>query len=129
MPILAPWDLVIANPVPASVQWWALGAAIAGVSNLAVVNSLKLPDLGVQVEYGDPAQPQAGRLAWRMFTALVFSPEHEGTFPYAVGALAFVETDGGDHLVGVFNLSDVQTLAENGKSFEIKGFLQVTKYQ
>lgn len=129
MPISAPWDLVIADPVPPTVQWWPLREAVVGPSNLDVVNSLRVPDLVVEVEYSAPAQPQLGRLCWRGFIALVASPEHGGSFPYTVGALAFVETDGGNRLIGVFNLADSQSLQDNGKSFEVMGFIQVTKYQ
>ena len=44
-------------------------------------------------------------------------------------ALAFVETDGGQVLLGVFPLDAPVVLSVPGESYEVKGFLQVSKYQ
>jgi hypothetical protein len=129
MPISSPWDLVIASPVPASVVWWPLSQAIQGASNLGVVLPLVVADLTVEIRYDTPAEPQPGRLVWRGFTALVAAPVTGGIFPYTVGALGIVEMEGGAKLLGVFNLTEPQYLWENGKAFEVKGFMQVTKYQ
>lgn len=129
MPLATPWDLVVADAVPTSIEWWALSALPAGGYQLAAVQAARLADLGVQVEYDAPEQPQASRLAWRAFTAVVSSPATGGSPPYTVAALAFVETDGGTVLLGVFPLQAAFTLNGGGDSQEISGFIQVSKYQ
>lgn len=129
MPISSPFDLVLADPVPSSVQWWPLSALPPAGVTLAGVVLLRVPGLTVDVQYDAPVMPQANRLVWRSFTAVIASPEHGGAFPYHVAGLAFVETDGGQQLVGVFPLAAPFDLKTDGDSQEITGFLQVTKYQ
>ena len=129
MPLAVPWDLVTAGLVPPSVEWWALTGSPSAPGGLAQVQAVALPDLSVQVEYDPPEEPQPGRLAWRAFTALIAAPQSGGSFPYSVAALAFVETAGGQVLLGVFPLDAPVMLSSPGQSYEVQGFIQVSKYQ
>lgn len=129
MPLSQPWDLVTADPVPDSVEWWALSGVPSEPVDLARVFTLKLGDLRVQVEYERPEKPQPGRVAWRAFTARIFPPEHGPVPLYRVAALAFVENAGGTKLLGVFTLTVPFVVETGGVPHEVAGFIQVSKYQ
>jgi hypothetical protein len=129
MPLAFPWDLVTAEPVPDSVLWLALFDRPAVPITLDTVNAVRSADLGVQVEYGPPEISEPNRLAWRSFVALVTGPDNGGQYPYTVAALAMIETDGGQLLLGVFTPDQPGMIGQAGGALEIQGFLQVTKYQ
>jgi hypothetical protein len=128
MAITAPWDLVTAETVPDTVEWWSLRGQPAYPVTLESLLAQKNIRISFQVEYGPPTVDPAGHVAWRLFTVVWSTRALISQDGITMGYAAIVDLTLAFPLLASFAVQPPLDIEVPGDVMLLKGNLQAFRY-